>query len=79
MAVSALFAKATKKGRFKSKKPSWREGFLKRFGSFLLSRANMRSIIGEEELNFRVRNGIGCALFSVTAKIHRSLVEPYFY
>ena len=27
------------------------------------------SIIGEEELNCRVRNGIGCTLFSMAAKI----------
>ncbi len=26
------------------------------------------SIIGEEELNFRVRNGVGCTLFSMAAK-----------
>ena len=42
------------------------------FGSFLLSRAKMRSIIGEEELNCRVRNGIGCTLYSVAAKSLRT-------
>ena len=43
-------------------------GAVEEFGSFLLSRAKMRSIIGEEELNCRVRNGIGCTLYSVAAK-----------
>ena len=43
------------------------------FGSFLLSRAKMRSIIGEEELNCRVRNGIGCTLYSVAAKSLRTV------
>ena len=39
------------------------------FGSGLLSHMTLCSIIGEEELNCRVRNGIGCTLFSMAAKI----------
>ena len=38
------------------------------FGSGLLSHMTLCSIIGEEELNYRVRNGIGCTLFSMAAK-----------
>lgn len=38
------------------------------FGSGLLSHMTLCSIIGEEELNCRVRNGIGCTLFSMAAK-----------
>ena len=40
----------------------------KEFGSDLLSHMNLCSIIGDEELNFRVRNGFECTLFSLAAK-----------
>ena len=43
-------------------------GFRIIFGSGLLSHMTLCSIIGEEELNYRVRNGIGCTLFSMAAK-----------
>ena len=49
-----------------SKNPR-RQGVFEKVGSFLLSRTKMSSIIGEEALNFRVRNGFGCIHFSVTA------------
>ena len=49
-----------------SKNPR-RQGLYEKIGSFLLSRTKMSSIIGEEALNFRVRNGVGCIHFSVTA------------
>ena len=45
------------------------------FGSFLLSRSKMSSIIGEEELNYRVRNGVGCTLFSMAAKISKYIID----
>ena len=41
---------------------------LKKFGSDLLSHMTLCSIIGDEELNCRVRYGIGCTLFSMAAK-----------
>ena len=37
-------------------------------GDGLLSHDNNRSIIGDGELNCRVRNGIGCTLSSMTTK-----------
>ena len=37
-------------------------------GDGLLSHDNYRSIIGDGELNCRVRNGIGCTLSSMTTK-----------
>ena len=40
----------------------------KKFGSDLLSHMTLCSIIGDEELNCRVRYGIGCTLFSMAAK-----------
>ncbi len=40
----------------------------KKFGSYLLSHMTVCSIISDEELNCRVRNGIGCTLFSMAAK-----------
>ena len=55
----------------KRKGPSrWerRRAFRAIFGSGLLSHMTLCSIIGEEELNYRVRNGIGCTLFSMAAK-----------
>ena len=44
-------------------------------GSDLLSQRLLASIIGEEELNFRVRNGIGCDLFSMAARANMLLYE----
>ena len=55
--------------RDRPRKACGHSGAVEEFGSFLLSRAKMRSIIGEEELNCRVRNGIGCTLYSVAAKM----------
>ena len=43
-----------------------REEVLIRSGGDLLSRVLGRSTIGSEELNFRVRDGIGCSLFDIT-------------
>lgn len=43
-------------------------GFRAIFGSGLLSHMTLCSIIGEEELNYRVRNGIGCTLSSMNTK-----------
>ena len=37
-------------------------------GIGLLSHVKMRSIMGDEALNFRVRNGIGCTRFSMDTK-----------
>ena len=45
------------------------------FGSGLLSHMTLCSIIGEEELNYRVRNGIGCTLFSMAAKKFSILID----
>ena len=38
------------------------------FGSGLLSHMTLCSIIGDGELNYRVRNGVGCTLSSMTTK-----------
>ena len=38
------------------------------FGSGLLSHMTLCSIIGDGELNFRVRNGVGCTLSSMATK-----------
>ncbi len=43
-------------------------GALKNLGNYLLSHMKICSIIGEKELNFRVRNGIGCTRFSMDTK-----------
>ena len=45
----------------------------KEFGSDLLSHMNLCSIIGDEELNFRVRHGIECTLFSMAAKKYEEI------
>ena len=42
--------------------------FQKNLGNDLLSHMKICSIIGEQELNFRVRNGIGCTLLSMVTK-----------
>ena len=38
------------------------------FGSGLLSHMTLCSIIGDGELNYRVRNGVGCTLSSMATK-----------
>ncbi len=43
-------------------------GFQKNLGGGLLSHDLDRSIIGDGELNYRVRNGFGCTLSSMTTK-----------
>ena len=43
-------------------------GFRAIFGSGLLSHMTLCSIIGDGELNFRVRNGVGCTLSSMATK-----------
>ena len=62
------------KGRFELKQSLNEERLLKRslskdyLGIGLLSHVKMRSIMGDEALNFRVRNGIGCTRFSMDTK-----------
>ena len=52
-----------------SKKPlQILQGLKKNAGIGLLSHVKMRSIMGDEALNFRVRNGIGCTRFSMDTK-----------
>ena len=68
--------KAAEKGkdRFELKRPLNDERLLKRslskdyLGIGLLSHVKVRSIMGDEALNFRVRNGIGCTRFSMDTK-----------
>ena len=51
-------------------------GFRAIFGSGLLSHMTLCSIIGDGELNFRVRNGVGCTLSSMATKeISRHLLK----
>ena len=63
-----------RKGRFEWKRPLNEERLLKRslskdyLGIGLLSHVKVRSIMGDEALNFRVRNGIGCTRFSMDTK-----------
>ena len=55
----------------KARKPLARgaaRGFGAIFGSGLLSHMTLCSIIGDGELNFRVRNGVGCTLSSMATK-----------
>ena len=55
----------------KTKKPlalGAARGFRAIFGSGLLSHMTLCSIIGDGELNFRVRNGVGCTLSSMATK-----------
>ena len=47
---------------------SARRSLRKILGGGLLSHMKICSIIGDKELNFRVRNGIGCTLFSMATK-----------
>ena len=63
-AVPALF-RAKKKD---SGALSARRSLRKILGGGLLSHMKICSIIGDKELNFRVRNGIGCTLFSMATK-----------
>ncbi len=53
----------------KREKPLQWRGFSgkQEIGGYLLSRAKARSIIGEEGLDFRVRNGVGYIAFSMAA------------
>ena len=46
------------------------------FGSGLLSHMTLCSIIGDGELNFRVRNGVGCTLSSMATK---EILSKYNY
>ena len=63
-----------KKGRVMSaalkrrKAPDCRSLSKDNLGIGLLSHVKMRSIMGDEALNFRVRNGIGCTRFSMDTK-----------
>ena len=50
------------------KAPYFRSLSKDNLGIGLLSHVKMRSIMGDEALNFRVRNGIGCTRFSMDAK-----------
>ena len=45
----------------------------KNLGNYLLSHMKICSIIGEKELNFRVRNGIGCTLLSMVTKKYANI------
>ena len=47
--------------------------FMKNLGNYLLSHMKICSIIGEKELNFRVRNGIGCTLLSMVTKKYANI------
>ena len=53
------------KGQQKALRALAAKGFLKDVVSGLLSHMTLCSIIGDGELNFRVRNGIGCTLSSM--------------
>ena len=46
---------------------------MKNLGNYLLSHMKICSIIGEKELNFRVRNGIGCTLLSMVTKKYANI------
>ena len=48
-------------------------GFMNNLGNYLLSHMKICSIIGEKELNFRVRNGIGCTLLSMVTKKYANI------
>ena len=53
----------------KAERPLYRGLSLKKsLGVVLLSHVRMRSIIDDGELNYRVRNGIGCTLSSMNTK-----------
>ena len=47
--------------------------FQKNLGNDLLSHMKICSIIGEQELNCRVRNGIGCTLLSMVTKKYANI------
>ena len=77
---SAAFPPSNVEGRIHAKKP--RTGLKKRelqrsslkdnLGIGLLSHTRICSIMGDEALNYRVRNGIGCTRFSMdTKEIHQ--------
>ena len=58
------------KGVKKAKPPGPHDlgGWKKNLGVDLLSHARVRSIMGDEALNYRVRNGVGCTRLSMDAK-----------
>ena len=53
---------------FKRRKAPERSLSKDNLGIGLLSHVKVRSIMGDEALNFRVRNGIGCTRFSMDTK-----------
>ena len=55
----------------KDNSPFFWGGAGKDFGSDLLSHMTLCSIIGDGELNLRVRNGIACTLSSLAAKKYK--------
>ena len=72
--LSFLRGEASESGSFrrhegiKRRKAPEQEPFKDYLGIGLLSHVKMRSIMGDEALNFRVRNGIGCTRFSMDTK-----------
>ena len=56
------------KGRDTKTPPGYGGVSQKLFGGGLLSHMMVCSSIGDGELNFRVRNGVGCTLSSMAAK-----------
>ena len=66
----SLASVAICKGVKKTKPPGPHDlgGWKKALGVDLLSHARVRSIMGDEALNYRVRNGVGCTRLSMDAK-----------
>ena len=63
-----LFPKGTGNGSVKEKASAFAEAFQINLGVVLLSHTRVCSIMGDEELDYRVRNGIGYTLFSMDTK-----------
>ena len=63
-----LFPKGTGNGSVKEKASALAEAFQINLGVVLLSHTRVCSIMGDEELDYRVRNGIGYTLFSMDTK-----------
>ena len=63
-----LFPKGTGNGSVKEKASAFAEAFQINLGVVLLSHTRVCSIMGDEELDYRVRNGIGHTLFSMDTK-----------
>ena len=63
-----LFPKGTGSGSVKEKASAFAEAFQINLGVVLLSHTRVCSIMGDEELDYRVRNGIGYTLFSMDTK-----------